>query len=58
LAQYFVNRIRFTGNRSTRDDVIRREVLLKERDVFNSSLLDDSLLRLNRLGIFDEIKPE
>ena len=39
-------------------DVIRRQVLLNEGEVFNSSLLDDSLLRLNRLGIFEEIKPE
>jgi outer membrane protein insertion porin family len=58
LAQYFVNRIRFTGNRSTRDDVIRREVLLKEGEVFNSSLLDDTLVRLNQMGIFEVIKPE
>jgi beta-lactamase regulating signal transducer with metallopeptidase domain len=56
--QFTVNRIRFTGNASTRDDVIRREVLLKEGEVFNSSLLDDTRVRLNQMGIFEEIKPE
>src|SRR6185295_16572230 len=54
--QFTVNRITFSGNVTTRDKVIRREVLLEEGQVFNSSLLDLSLLRLNQLGYFEEIK--
>ncbi|HMF00104.1 MAG TPA: outer membrane protein assembly factor BamA, partial [Terriglobia bacterium] len=56
--QFRVDRITFTGNSTTRDKVIRREVLLEEGQVFNSSLWDLSLLRLNQLGYFEEIKNE
>jgi outer membrane protein insertion porin family len=56
--QFRVNRITFTGNPTTRDKVIRREVLVEEGQVFNSSLWDLSLLRLNQLGYFEEIKNE
>jgi outer membrane protein insertion porin family len=56
--QFTVNRINFTGNTTTRDEFIRREILLKEGQVFNSSLWDQSLARLNQLGYFEEIKYE
>ncbi len=36
--QYFVNRIIFTGNTTTRDPVIRREMRLVEEGVFNTVL--------------------
>ena len=55
---YYVNRITFTGNTTTRDKVIRREILLDEGQVFNSTLWDQSMQRLNQLAYFDEIKPE
>jgi outer membrane protein insertion porin family len=53
--QFFVNRINFRGNSTTRDKVIRREIMLQEGQVFNSQLWDVSLLRLNQLGYFEEI---
>lgn len=56
--QYFVRRIEFSGNTTTRDKVIRRELLLDEGQVFNNQLWELSLLRLNQLGYFDTIKPE
>jgi hypothetical protein len=56
--QYTVNRIRFTGNTTTPDEVLRREILLKEGEVFNASLLTLSLSRLSQLGFFEEIKFE
>ncbi|MGH9726243.1 MAG: BamA/OMP85 family outer membrane protein, partial [Candidatus Acidiferrales bacterium] len=56
--QYFVRRIEFTGNTTTRDKVIRREILLDEGQIFNNRLWELSLLRLNQLGYFDTIKPE
>ncbi len=34
--QFFVRRIDFSGNTTTRDKVIRREILLDEGDMFNS----------------------
>jgi outer membrane protein insertion porin family len=50
--RYYVGRIRFTGNDTTRDKVIRREVYLTEGDVFNTELLKLSIKRINQLGYF------
>ncbi len=55
---YFVRRIEFSGNTTTRDKVIRRELLIDEGGRFNSQAWDTSLLRLNQLGYFDPVKPE
>jgi outer membrane protein insertion porin family len=54
--QFFVRRIDFTGNTTTRDRVIRRELLIDEGDVFNSRLWELSILRLNQLGYFEPLK--
>ncbi len=56
--QFFVRRIEFTGNTTTRDKVIRREILLDEGDMYNSRLWEVSVLRLNQLGFLEPIKPE
>ena len=56
--QFFVRRIEFSGNSTTRDKVIRRELLLNEGDIFNNRYWELSLLRLNQLNYFDPIKPE
>jgi outer membrane protein insertion porin family len=56
--QFFIRRIEFSGNTTTRDKVIRREILLDEGQVFNNRLWELSLLRLNQLDYFDVIKPE
>jgi len=50
--KYYVGRIIFTGNDSTRDKVIRREVYLNEGDVFNTEALKLSIRRINQLGYF------
>ncbi|HZM60374.1 MAG TPA: BamA/TamA family outer membrane protein [Vicinamibacterales bacterium] len=54
--QYFVNRITFTGNTTTRDNVIRREMRLVEGGVFDTEALKYSVRRLNQLGYFKELK--
>ena len=56
--QFFVRRIEFSGNTTTRDKVIRRELLIDEGQVFNNRYWELSLLRLNQLGYFETIKPE
>src|SRR5262249_37638835 len=56
--QFYVRRIEFSGNTTTRDKVIRREILLEEGQVYNSRLWELSLLRLNQLGYFDQLKPD
>ena len=54
--QYFVNRITFTGNTTTRDNVIRREMRLVESGVFNTEALKYSVRRLNQLGYFKNLE--
>ena len=54
--QFFVRRIDFSGNTTTRDKVIRRELLLDEGDMFNTRLWELSILRLNQLGYFEVLK--
>jgi outer membrane protein insertion porin family len=56
--QYFVNRITFVGNTTTRDNVIRREVRLVESGVFNTEALKYSVKRLNQLGYFKPLEGE
>ncbi|MDJ0835636.1 MAG: outer membrane protein assembly factor BamA [Acidobacteriota bacterium] len=51
--QVYINLIDFTGNTTTRDKVLRREILLREGDVFRVSNFRNSLLRVNQLGFFD-----
>ncbi|MBZ5568493.1 MAG: outer membrane protein assembly factor BamA [Acidobacteriia bacterium] len=55
---FYVRRIEFKGNTTTRDKVIRRELAVEEGQVYNSRLWDLSILRLNQLGYFDTLKPE
>jgi outer membrane protein insertion porin family len=56
--QFYVRRIEFQGNTTTRDKVIRREVALEEGQIYNSRYWELSLLRLNQLGYFDQLKPD
>jgi outer membrane protein insertion porin family len=56
--QFRVHRIDFSGNTKTRDKVIRRELLTDEGAVFSTQLWDFSVLKMNQLGFFDEVKKE
>ena len=54
--QFFVRRIDFSGNTTTRDKVIRRELLIDEGQIFNNRLWELSILRLNQLGYFEPLE--
>ncbi|NWF82617.1 MAG: outer membrane protein assembly factor BamA [Bryobacteraceae bacterium] len=56
--QFFVRRLDFQGNTTTRDKVIRREILIDEGDVYSTKLWELSILRLNQLGYFETLKEE
>jgi len=56
--QFFVRFIQFLGNTKTRDKVIRREMILEEGRVFSSQALENSVLRLNQLGFFEQIEEQ
>ncbi len=53
--RYLLGRLDFQGNNKTRDKVLRREFMIEENDLFNSHLLDQSILRLNQLGLFEPL---
>ena len=53
--QFSLRRLEFVGNTFTRDNVLRREVLLNEGDIYNQSAWEYSIIKLNQLGYFDPI---
>ena len=53
--QFTLRRLEFTGNTFTRDNVLRREVLINEGDIYNQSYFEYSITRLNQLGYFNPI---
>ena len=55
---FLIRRIEFSGNTTTRDKVIRRELAVEEGGIYNSRLWELSLLRLNQLQYFEPLKPE
>jgi len=56
--QYTLRRLEFLGNTFTRDNVLRREVLINEGDIYSQSAFEYSVLRLNQLGYFEPIEKE
>jgi outer membrane protein insertion porin family len=55
---YHIHRINISGNVTTRDKVIRRELLLDEGDLYNNRAWEYSVLKLNQLNFFEQLKPE
>lgn len=55
-----INRVLIEGNTKTRDNVIRREMRLRDGDVYSGAQLRRSNARLNKLDFFEtvEITPE
>src|SRR5215204_1050293 len=53
--QFTLRRLEFLGNTFTRDNVLRREVLINEGDIYNQNMFEYSVIRLNQLGYFNPI---
>lgn len=54
----YVNRINFSGNLSTSDDVLRREMRQLEAAPASSMQIEQSKVRLERLGYFETVEVE
>ncbi|MBX9756469.1 MAG: outer membrane protein assembly factor BamA [Pseudomonadaceae bacterium] len=54
----YVNRINFRGNTKTEDEVLRREMRQMEDGWASTYLIDQSKVRLERLGYFKEVNVE
>lgn len=54
----YVNRVNFRGNTKTIDEVLRREMRQMEGGSANSAQIENSKIRLERLGFFKEVKVE
>ena len=54
----YVRRIEFRGNTKSVDEVLRREMRQMEAAPASSSLIEQSRVRLERLGFFKEVKTE
>ena len=55
---YYVNKIEFRGNYTSRDWILRRQLILHEGQVFNKRILDLSVLRIQQLGFFEKVEPK
>ncbi len=53
--QAYIENIIIKGNKKTKDKVIRREILLKEGELYNASKLQMTREKLFRLGYFKEV---
>jgi outer membrane protein insertion porin family len=53
--QFTLRRLEFVGNTFTRDNVLRREVLVNEGDIYNDVYWEYSVVKLNQLGYFNPI---
>ncbi|MBP1598298.1 MAG: outer membrane protein assembly complex, YaeT protein [Acidobacteria bacterium] len=51
-----VGRIEFQGNKRLRENLLRREIVVREGEVYDSSRLDESVRRLNRSGMVQPVQ--
>jgi len=54
----YVRRVNFSGNVTTTDEVLRREMRQQESAWYNASKIQRSRIRLQRLGFFEDVNVE
>jgi len=50
-----LRKMEFTGNYTTRDQIIRRKIVLDEGTTYNQDLMDKSLRQINSLKLFETL---
>lgn len=51
----YIGRINVLGNTKTRDKVVRREMQIREGELYNETRKRESIANVRRLGFFDEV---
>lgn len=55
---FTIRRIMFSGNEHVADQVVRRTLLIQEGEPFNRDRYEESLQRLNELGLFEQVSEQ
>lgn len=54
----YLERIIISGNTKTRDNILRREMVVQEGGLHNGTKLKESIRNLHQLGLFEDVKLE
>ena len=54
--KFYIDRIKISGNVTTKDQVILRELMIHEGDIYNAKLIEESRDRLYMLGFFKNVE--
>jgi outer membrane protein insertion porin family len=56
-AQFRIHSIKFAGGDSKTNEMLRRELMVRDGEVYNSDLFAESITRMNNTGLYDRIDP-
>jgi len=56
-AQFRVRSIKFAGGDNKTNEMLRRELMVRDGEVYNSDLFSQSITRMNNTGLYDRIDP-
>jgi outer membrane protein insertion porin family len=57
-AQFRVRSIKFAGGDNKTNEMLRRELMVRDGEVYNSDLFSKSIIRMNNTGLYDRIDPD
>jgi len=57
-AQFRVRSIKFAGGDAKTNELLRRELMVRDGEVYNSDLFAKSIARMNNTGLYDRIDPD
>ncbi|MGI8838674.1 MAG: POTRA domain-containing protein [Pyrinomonadaceae bacterium] len=55
---FIIRTIKFEGNATTPEDILRRQMLVREGEAFNEELFQESIKLLNQMELFAHIDPD